>query len=162
MRQGLRPFILVFVSLGLGACATNEPYDFHRAPASSQKFPELEVDGSHVETEKTRAMIWGNPVETFRSKSVKFDGRALEPHRLKKGEHVYVHSNRYFWSPRQSGQAFFDTFLFGCESLPPSPLDRVVTEGLRMKSGETALIEEYPDRAATVGTQPIAYIVCAD
>ncbi|RYG58240.1 hypothetical protein EON80_27360 [bacterium] len=156
---------MVFIILGLGACRMALHKDAVSAieVPTPKNPPRLVVDGKTLSPEKTRQLIWETPIMILRpKKSVMVDGRELQPHLLRNGESIYVHSHRAFWSPRASGQAFFDTFLFGCRSLPPSPLDRVVNEGVRLEIGDAVLIEEYPDRVATPVAQDFALIRCTD
>ena len=125
------------------------------APVSSRE-PAVARDAVEVDPRLVTAV----PIPIFHAVSLSYEGRVLKPYVLKHGEFVFVHSARTLWSPRVSGQAFFDTFLFGCEDLPPSPLDRVTNEGHLMQIGEGALIEEYPDHVATFDDQPVAWIRC--
>jgi hypothetical protein len=153
------------ITLALSGCQTSSQKGAVTALAAPtpKSPPRLEIDGKKISSEKTRQLIWESPISTLRPKSsVQCDGRDLQPHLLHGGEHIFVHSHRAFWSPRASGQAFFDTFLFGCKSLPPSPLDRVVNEGVRLEIGDAVLIEEYPDRVATPAGQDFALIKCVD
>jgi hypothetical protein len=143
------------------AKSTSAPSSLTASPPKAP--PRLEIDGKKLSEEKMRALLFETPIAKLRTKKpVLVEGREIPPHVLHAGEHIYVHSHRDFWSPRASGQAFFDTFLFGCQDLPPSPLDRVVNEGVRLEFGESVLIEEYPDRIATAEGQDFALIRCQE
>lgn len=157
--------LLALMNLPLAACRTTPPKALVPSLQTSvaKGPPRLELDGKRVSDEVTRGLIFESPIAILHSKaSVAIDGRELQAHVLRSGDHVYIHSHRSLWSPRASGQAFFDTFLFGCKSLPPSPLDRVVNEGVRLEAGDSVLIEEYPDRVATPTGQDFAWIKCVN